>query len=173
VDRAEKEQLVSDLHQTFQDVATVVVTRPNGLTVAEANDLRRQMYDAGAKYKVAKNTLARLALDGTQFEGLLPMMQGQTALAWSEDPVTAAKTVVEYANKNKKLEILGGAYGEKVLDAGGVEDLARASCRRRRSASSPSRRRPPVRSPGCSRRTPTRTKPRKAVDYPRHHEAQA
>ena len=125
MDRAEKEQLVSDLHQTFQDVSTVVVTRPNGLTVAEVSDLRRQMYEAGAKYKVAKNTLARLALDGTQFEGLLPMMEGQTALAWSQDPVSAAKTVVEYANKNKKLEILGGAYGEKVLDADGVENLAK------------------------------------------------
>jgi large subunit ribosomal protein L10 len=125
VDRAEKKQLVSDLHQTFQDVSTVVVARPHGLSVAEANDLRRQMVEQGARYKVAKNTLARIALDGTKFQGLLPMMQGQTALAWSEDPVAAAKVAVDYANKNKKLEILGGAYGETVLDPQGVQSLAK------------------------------------------------
>ncbi len=125
MDRAEKKQLVSDLHQTFQDVTTVVVTRPNGLTVAEVSDLRRKMRDQGARYKVAKNRLARLALDGTQFEGLKALMEGQTALAWSDDPVSAAKVAVDYANKNKKLEIVGGAFGEQVLDADGVEQLAK------------------------------------------------
>jgi large subunit ribosomal protein L10 len=125
VDRAEKKQLVSDLHETFQEVSTVVVTRPNGLTVAEVSNLRRQMRDQGARYKVAKNRLARLALDGTQFEGLKPLLEGQTALAWSDDPVAAAKVAVDYANKNKKLEIIGGAYGERVLDAEGIEQLAK------------------------------------------------
>jgi large subunit ribosomal protein L10 len=125
VDRAEKKQLVSDLHATFQGVSTVVVTRPNGLTVAEVSNLRRQMRDQGARYKVAKNRLARLALDGTQFEGLKPLLEGQTALAWSDDPVAAAKVAVDYANKNKKLEIIGGAYGERVLDAEGIEQLAK------------------------------------------------
>lgn len=125
MDRAEKKQLVSDLHQTFAGVHTVVVTRPNGLTVAEVSDLRRKMRDSGARYKVAKNRLARLALDGTQFEGLKPLMQGQTALAWSDDPVAAAKVAVEYANKNQKLEIVGGAFGSQVLDAQGVEALAK------------------------------------------------
>lgn len=125
MDRAEKKQLVSDLHQTFQDVTTIVVTRPNGLTVAEVSDLRRQMRDSGARYKVAKNRLARLALDGTKFEGLKPLMEGQTALAWSDDPVAAAKVAVDYANKNSKLEIVGGAFGEQVLDAEGIQQLAK------------------------------------------------
>lgn len=125
MDRAEKKELVSFLHQTFQDVNLVVVAQQRGLTVAEVSALRGQMREQGARYKVAKNRLARIALDGTQFEGLKPLFEGPTAIAWSHDPVAAAKVAVEFANKNKKLTIVGGALGEKVLDANGVEALAK------------------------------------------------
>jgi len=125
VDRAEKRELVSTLHETFKNVNLVVVTRQSGLTVAEVNDLRRQMRDAGARYKVAKNRLARLALDGTQFEGLKDYLEGPTALSWSEDPSAAAKVMTEFAKKNQKVEIVGAALQGKVYDVEGVEQIAK------------------------------------------------
>jgi large subunit ribosomal protein L10 len=124
VDRAEKRELVSSLHEAFQSVNLIVVTRQKGLTVAEVSDLRRQMREAGASYKVAKNRLARLALEGTQFEGLKDLLEGPTALSWSEDPVAAAKVVTEYAKKNDKIEIIGGSLQGKIFDAAGVDSVA-------------------------------------------------
>ena len=102
----------------------VVVTRPKGLTVTEATELRRRMRAAGATYKVAKNRLAKLALDGTQFEGIKPLLKGPTALAWSSDPVAVAKTAVEFARTNDKFVVLGGALGAQTLDAAGIKALA-------------------------------------------------
>ena len=125
MDRAEKRELVSALHHTFQNVNLMVVTRQRGLTVAEVNDLRRRMVEAGARYKVAKNRLARLALEGTQFEGVTDLLEGPTAISWSEDPVAAAKVLTEYAKKNDKIEILGGSLMGKVFDANGVDDIAK------------------------------------------------
>lgn len=125
MNRAEKAELVSFLHKTFQEVTLVVVTHQTGLTVAEVSDLRGQMREQGARYKVAKNRLARIALDGTPFEGLKPMFEGPTAVSWSHDPVAAAKVAVEFAKKNKKLTVVGGALGERVLDAQGIDALAK------------------------------------------------
>ena len=125
MDRAEKRELVADLHSTFKGVSLIVVTRQRGLTVAQVSDLRRRMRESGARYKVAKNRLARLALEGTQFEGLGPMLEGPTALSWSEDPSAAAKVLVEYAKKNEKIEIVGGALLGQVFDAQGVENVSK------------------------------------------------
>jgi large subunit ribosomal protein L10 len=102
----------------------VVVTRPLGLTVAEATDLRRRMRAAGATFKVAKNRLATLALDGTRFDGIAPLLKGPTALAWSMDPVAVAKAAVEFARTNDKFVVLGGALGSQTLDAAGVKALS-------------------------------------------------
>jgi large subunit ribosomal protein L10 len=124
VDRSQKEKLVASLHQALSDTACVVITHQSGLTVAEVTGLRRRMRDAGAGFKVTKNRLARLALKGTQFEGLSPMFTGPTAIAFSRDPVAAAKVAVEFANSNEKLVIVGGALGTKPLDADGVKALA-------------------------------------------------
>lgn len=124
MDRSEKQQLISSLHQTLKTAELVVITQQSGLTVAEATNLRRQMRQAGAGYKVTKNRLARLALDGTQFEGLKSMFTGPTAIAYSKDPVAAAKVAVTYANSNNKLKIVGGAMGGQVLDPNGIKALA-------------------------------------------------
>ena len=113
------------MNQTFQDSTLVVVTHQSGLTVAEATDLRRQMRQAGASFKVTKNRLTRLALEGTKFQALQPLMTGPTALAFSEDPVAAAKVCVEFAKQNEKLTIIGGALGEQLLDVNGVQALAK------------------------------------------------
>jgi len=124
MDRAEKEALVARLAQVFTETSVVVVTRNHGLTVAQVNDLRNKMRAAGASYKVAKNRLARIALDGTDYGAISDMLTGPTALSTSADPVAAAKAAVDFAKTNDKLEIVGGAMGSHVLDANGVKALA-------------------------------------------------
>jgi large subunit ribosomal protein L10 len=124
VDRSEKEKLVTTLHETLKKAELVVITQQSGLTVAEVTNLRRQMRQAGAGYKVTKNRLARLALEGTKFEGLKEMFTGPTAIAYSADPIAAAKVAVTYANSNEKLKIVGGAMAGQVLDPSGIKALA-------------------------------------------------
>ena len=124
MNRSEKTDTVAALNATFNEAAVVVVTRNLGLTVAQSTDLRLKMRDAGAGYKVAKNRLAKIALNDTQYESLSDLLTGPTALATSGDPVAAAKVAVEFAKTNDKLEIVGGAMGSTVLDVEGVIALA-------------------------------------------------
>jgi len=124
MDRAQKAEAVAELKQTFNETSVVVVTRNLGLTVAQSTALRNRMRDAGARYKVAKNMLAVIALEGTTYAPLSDLLTGPTALATSADPVAAAKAVVEFAKTNDRLEIVGGAMGETVLDVAGVKALA-------------------------------------------------
>ncbi|MEQ1550371.1 50S ribosomal protein L10 [Sphingorhabdus sp.] len=124
MNRSEKTDTVAALNATFNEAAVVVVTRNLGLTVAQSTDLRLKMRDAGAGYKVAKNRLAKIALNDTQYESLGDLLTGPTALATSGDPVAAAKVAVEFAKTNDKLEIVGGAMGSTVLDVEGVKALA-------------------------------------------------
>jgi large subunit ribosomal protein L10 len=124
MNRSEKTETVASLNATFNEAAVVVVTRNLGLTVAQSTDLRLKMRDAGASYKVAKNRLAKIALDGTQYGSVAELLTGPTALATSSDPVAAAKVAVEFAKTNDKLEIVGGAMGDTFLDVAGVKALA-------------------------------------------------
>lgn len=124
MDRLEKKELVASLHQTFEDASMVVVTHYSGLTVQELGDLRGRMREAGALFKVTKNRLTRLALKDTKFEPLSDMFTGPTAIAYSDDPVAAAKVAVNYAKENEKLIVLGGALDAETLDADGVKVLA-------------------------------------------------
>ena len=124
MDRSQKADAVAQLNAVFNEVGVVVVTRNLGLTVAQSTDLRSKMRDAGASYKVAKNRLATLALKNTSYEGLEEYLSGPTALAWSTDPVAAAKAAVEFAKTNEKLEIVGGSMGGQMLDEAGVRALA-------------------------------------------------
>jgi len=124
VDRTEKRDFVAGLHDALASTAMIVVTHNTGLTVAEATELRRRMRAAGVTFKVAKNRLAHLALEGTPFGGLKPLLKGPTALAWSSDAVAAAKATVEFARTNDRLVVIGGALGPKALDASGVRALA-------------------------------------------------
>jgi large subunit ribosomal protein L10 len=102
----------------------VVVTRNNGLTVAEVTELRRRMRASGSSFRVAKNRLTNLALDGTRFDGLKPLLKGPTALAWSTDPVAVSKAAVEFAKINEKFVVVGGALGTQTLDASGIKALS-------------------------------------------------
>ena len=124
MDRSQKADAVAELNAVFNDVGLVVITRNVGLTVAQSTALRGKMRDAGATYKVAKNRLAKIAAKDTPYEGLDEFLTGPTALAWSQDPVAAAKAVVEFAKTNDRIEIVGGAMGKTVLDADGVKALA-------------------------------------------------
>jgi len=124
VDRTEKREFVASLASVFAETSMVVVTRNEGLTVAQVTDLRRRMRAAGANFKVAKNRLTTLALDGTRFDAIKPLLKGPTALAWSRDPVAVAKAAVEFAKTNEKFVLIGGALGTQTLDASGVKALA-------------------------------------------------
>jgi large subunit ribosomal protein L10 len=116
--------MVASLHQTFEDVSIVVVTHYSGLTVAEMGELRDQMREAGAVFKVTKNRLTRRALEGTKYQSLEEMFTGPTAIAYSEDPVAAAKAAVNFSKTNNKLIVLGGALGDEQLDVNAVKSLA-------------------------------------------------
>jgi len=124
VNRSEKAEAIAELNQIFKDANLMVVTRQSGLTVQEVTDLRRRIRAAGASYKVAKNRLTLRALEGTPFKALGPMFTGPTAIAYSKDPVAAAKVVSIFAKENEKLSIVGGALGENTLDVAGVQALA-------------------------------------------------
>ncbi len=124
MDRAKKEQLVAELHEAFTQASLVVVTHQTGLSVAETTDLRTQMRDAGASFRVTKNRLAKLAIAGTPYEGTVELFNGPTAVAFSVDPVAAAKVAAKFAKGSDKLTIVGGALGGTLLDEAGVQQLA-------------------------------------------------
>ena len=129
VDRAEKREMVGFLEEVFADSGSVVVTQYIGLTVAEMTDLRRQMKDAGAKFKVIKNRLAKIALENGDRSVASEMFKGPVGIAYGIDPVAAPKVLTEYAKKNEKLVIIGGAMGAEVFDAEGVRALAKMPSR--------------------------------------------
>ncbi|MAL00006.1 MAG: 50S ribosomal protein L10 [Citromicrobium sp.] len=124
MDRSQKTDAVAQLNNVFNEAGVVVVTRNLGLTVAESTDLRAKMREAGATYQVAKNRLAKIALKDTDYAGIEEYLNGPTALAYSADPVAAAKAVVEFAKTNDRIEVVGGSMGSQVLDEAGVRSLA-------------------------------------------------
>ncbi len=124
MDRIEKREFVAELSAVFADTSIIVVTRNDGMTVADVTALRVKMRAAGASFKVAKNRLALLALDGTRFDGLKPLMKGPTAISWSADPVAVAKVAVDFAKTNEKFVLVGGSLGTQMLDVAGVKALA-------------------------------------------------
>jgi large subunit ribosomal protein L10 len=124
LERAEKREVVTALHDVFAKTGVVVVAHYAGLTVAQMTKLRSEMRSAGGKVKVAKNRLVKLALEGTDAKGIADLLKGPTCLAFSADPVAAPKIAVKFAKANEKFVILGGAMGSTVLDAKGVSSLA-------------------------------------------------
>jgi large subunit ribosomal protein L10 len=124
MDRSQKADAVAALNATFGEAGVVVITRNLGMTVAETTALRVKMREAGASFKVSKNSLAKLAIQDSDYAGIGDMLVGPVALATSVDPVAAAKIAVEFAKTNDKLEIVGGAMGSLLLDAAGVKALA-------------------------------------------------
>ena len=124
MDRAEKKEAVDALHDVFAKTSVVVVAQYSGLTVAQMQRLRKQMRQAGAKVQVAKNRLAQIALKGTDVASIGPLLKGPTLIAYSRDPVAAAKAAMAFAKDHDKFVVLGGAMGKTALDPNGVKTLA-------------------------------------------------
>jgi large subunit ribosomal protein L10 len=124
VDRAEKKELVATLNGVFKAANVVVVAHYSGLTVAQMQTLRKQMKHVGATVKVAKNRLAKIALEGTDVAAIAPLLKGPTVIAFSGDPVAAPKVAVDFAKANEKFVILGGSMGTTALNPDGVKALA-------------------------------------------------
>ncbi|MGF1551644.1 MAG: 50S ribosomal protein L10 [Paracoccaceae bacterium] len=129
MDRAQKAQAVEELGRIFAGSGVVVVAHYAGLTVAQMQDFRSQMREAGGGVRVAKNRLAKIALEGQPCEGMGQYLKGQTVLAYSDDPVAAAKIADGYAKKNDKFQIVGGAMGSAILDPEGVKNVAQMPSR--------------------------------------------
>lgn len=125
MDRAEKAETVDRLHAAFSEAPAVFLTHYTGLTVAQMERLRIKLRDAGAWYKVTKNTLAKLAVQDTPYSGLSDMLEGPTGITFSSDPVQAAKAVRDYAKDHEKFTIVGGGLGAQILDAAAVEELSK------------------------------------------------
>ncbi|MFK7842850.1 MAG: 50S ribosomal protein L10 [Sphingorhabdus sp.] len=124
MDRGQKTEAIAALNVAFKEAGVVVVTRNLGLTVAQSTELRTKMRAEGASFKVSKNRLAKLALEGTDYAPIADLLTGPVALATSDDPVAAAKIAVAFAKTNDRLEIVGGAMGDTLLDEAGVKSLA-------------------------------------------------
>ena len=124
MDRAEKKETVAALNEAFKATNVVVVAHYSGLTVAQLQILRKQMKQAGASVKVAKNRLAKIALEGTDVASIAPLLKGPTVIAFSGDPVAAPKVAVNFAKANEQFVILGGSMGKTVLNVDGVKALA-------------------------------------------------
>ncbi|MEP1519306.1 MULTISPECIES: 50S ribosomal protein L10 [Rhodobacterales] len=129
MDRAQKEQLVDELGQIFESSGVVVVAHYAGLTVANMQDLRARAAEAGSAVRVAKNRLAKIALDGKSCESISEYLTGMTVLTYSEDPVAAAKVAEDFAKEHDKFVILGGAMGENALDRAGVTAVSKMPSR--------------------------------------------
>jgi large subunit ribosomal protein L10 len=124
LDRAAKAELIKTMNAAIKDAGVVVVAHNNGMVAAQSADFRRRVKAAGGSVKVAKNRLTKLAIKNTPAEGIADLLKGPTILAFSQDPIAAARTAVKYAKENDKLVILGGTMGKTVLDAKGVQALA-------------------------------------------------
>ena len=124
MNREEKTELLNTLHEVFSNAESVVITEYLGLTVAEADELRNKVRDAGASLRVTKNRIARLAVKDTKFEGLADLFKGPVAMAYASDPISACKACVEFAKNNEKLVIVGGALSDKALTLDEIKELA-------------------------------------------------
>ena len=124
MDRAQKEKMVEELGQIFESSGVVVVARYEGMTVSQMQALRAEMRSVGGAVRVAKNRLAKIALEGKPCASIGKLLTGMTVLAYSEDPVAAAKVAEKYAKANDKFVILGGAMGNAALDQAGVKAVA-------------------------------------------------
>ena len=124
MERAQKREFVTELNEVFKASGSVVVAHYAGVTVAQMNDLRTKMRAAGGTVKVAKNRLAKIALQGTESEGMADLFKGQTLIAYGVDPIVAPKVVMDFAKTNDKVVVLGGSMGATALSADAVKSLA-------------------------------------------------
>lgn len=123
--RSDKKSFVTELEEIYKSSNSVIVTHYHGLTVSEVTKLRRGLRANGALFKVVKNTLSKIAASKAGLAGDSEIFSGPTAIAYSEDPVAAAKGVVEFAKTNDNLKIIGGVVNDSVLDVSAIQQLAK------------------------------------------------
>ena len=123
--KAKKEKEINEIKQRFEESGVVVLAHYSGLNVPQLEELRSKLREQGAVFKVTKNTLAKIAAKGTDYEAIVDMFEGPTGIAISNDPVSAAKVANDFAKDNEQFVILGGAMGSVVLDTKGIEQLAK------------------------------------------------
>lgn len=124
MNKLRKQELVGNLHEVMRSCAAVIVTKNINISVADVNDLRRRVKQSDGRYCVVKNKLAKIAVQSTCYENLLHLLNGPTALTYSNDPVSISKTLVDFCAKNESVQILGGAMGETYLTSKQVQELA-------------------------------------------------
>ena len=124
MNRTQKKEWIETTNSEVAKAAIVLVAHYKGLTVAEITELRRNVRAAGAGFKVTKNKLVQRAIVGTPYEKVTNLFKGPTAIAFANEPVSAAKALAEFSKKNTKLQLVGGAFGETVLDKAGIQQLA-------------------------------------------------
>ncbi len=124
MNRLEKTNFVAELKKVANGSDILIVTQQKGLTVAESTALRGKVREAGASFKVVKNSLARLALEDTHFSGAIEHLKGPSALSFAKDPVAAAKAVADFAKGNDKFIIVGGVFNKQLLSVNDVKKLA-------------------------------------------------
>ena len=122
--RSEKKDLVQKLKDELDSSTSVIVTHYSGLTVNDSEELRSEMRVNGAKFKVTKNRLTKLALEQTQFKDLADLFTGPTAIAYSDDPVAPAKVAVSFEKKLENFKIIGGGYDGEKIDLEKINFLA-------------------------------------------------
>ena len=129
LNREQKEIVVKELSQIFSDSGVIVIAHYSGLTVSDMSELRNRMRDAESGVRVAKNRLAKIALEGKKNSGLVELLEGQTVLMYSEDPLAAVKVAVKFSDEYENLSILGGSLGEEMLDLDGITNLSKMPSR--------------------------------------------
>ena len=122
--KAEKKEFVKNFNETLKDKEFLVVAHYKGLTVSEISSLRQKIKSADSIFKVAKNTLTKRALKDTNFEVLDKLFVGPTSIAYSNDPVSTSKALIDFAKDNGNLKILGGAMSGKELNIDEIKKLA-------------------------------------------------
>ncbi len=125
MNREQKKAFIGEMGGQFGGAGILIVTQYKGLTVAQMSDLRRRVRGAGASFKVTKNRLTKLAIKGTAYEPLSGLFVGPTAVAWANEPVAAAKAISEFAKDHEKLVLVGGAFGDKLLNESEIQALAK------------------------------------------------
>jgi len=122
MNKNKKKIYIEEMKNFFSKTSTVLVTHYQGLTVKQIDELRAEMRKHGILFRITKNRITKLALEGTKFKKLENLFTGPTAVAFSEDAITSAKILTKFAKNNSNLKIIGGIMDKEPLK---VEDVAK------------------------------------------------
>ena len=119
-----KKNYIEEMKNFFKTTSSVFITHYQGLTVKQIDELRSEMRKYGILFKITKNRITKLALEGSKFKKLENLFSGPTAVVFSEDAITSAKILTKFAKKNSNLKIIGGIMEDEPLSVKDVEKIA-------------------------------------------------